>query len=439
MLKDELVPKDILMEELPPRISVLIVGPPGSGKTIFSQQLVYQILKEHKSAIYIASKSHVSSIVSSKKLFNWDVGSYMDNNQLNVVEFRNVTDPTELNISLVQVIKECREPLSLVVVDSLTALMVGIDQGKVMRFTEGLAERLQDQDVGLLLLATPTTEAEDFLIKLKSLVACVIEIRLEEGGTIQRHVRIFKFLGKKHSTQWFPFEITDNGIQFASSSVKVPDTFLFSLEGTLVAMEMDGEHIREEVDKLVVNRGYPEELLDNTEPALETLLKAVDYLRENNKDWEGLKREGFMYLERKEQEAVPRAICLEGAKNVLEILKEMKKKVGIITGMNKEGALEVLTKCELSPYADILVTRDDVENGEPHLNLVLKALKNLDSIPERTIVLGDHHTKVEAGNMAGCFTVGVLTGSGTKKTLQDADLILNSVKNLEKILTMVEQ
>ena len=438
-MKDELVPKDILKEELPPRSSVLIVGPPGSGKTIFSQQLVYQVLKEYKSAIYMASRSQVSSIVSSKKLFNWDVTSYMDNNQLNLVEFRNVTDPTELNISLAQVIQECREPLSLVVIDSLTALMVGIDQGKVMRFTEGLAEKLQDQDVNLLLLATPTAEAQDFLTKLKSLVTCVIEIRLEETGTIQRYVRIFKFLGKKHSTQWFPFEIADSGIQFASSSVKIPDTFFFSLEGTLITVEMDSERIHKELGKLVTKRGYPKELLDSTASPLETLLRAVHYMRENNKDWEGLMKKGFTYLERKEQETVSKAICLEGAKNVLKILKDMKKKVGILTEISKEGALEVLTKCELSPYVDILVTRDDVENGEPHLDLVLKALKNLDSIPERTIVLGDHHSRIEAGNMAGCFTVGVLTGVGNKKTLQEADLILNSVKNLGEILTMVEQ
>ncbi len=219
---------DIIEDHLPSGISMLIVGPPGSGKTILSQQLIFQVLRRRMSAICIAPKSQISPVVSQKKLFNWNVGSFMKNDQFTTVEIGDVADPTELNISLTQAIKMSRRPLSLVVVDSLTVLMVGMEERKIMKFAEALTRKLQDQNVGLLLLTTPTKETEDFLTKMKSLASSVIEIKLEERGTIRRYMRIFKFQERKHSTQWFPFEITEKGIQFAAAPVKpLPSSMVF--------------------------------------------------------------------------------------------------------------------------------------------------------------------------------------------------------------------
>ncbi len=218
---------DVLEEHLPSGMSMLIVGPPGSGKTILSQQLVYQALKKSKSAICIASTSQVTLITSQKKLFSWGIAPYMENNQFGAVEIGDVADPTELNISLTQAIRKTKQPLSLVALDSLTVLMVGMEQRKIMKFTEALSRKLQDQNVSLLLLTTPTRGTEDFLTKMKSLASSVIEIKLEERGTIRRYMRIFKFLDRKHSTQWYPFEITDKGIQFAAAPVRIPSDVIF--------------------------------------------------------------------------------------------------------------------------------------------------------------------------------------------------------------------
>lgn len=211
---------DILEEHLPLGISMLIVGPPGSGKTILSQQLLHGALRKKKSAICVASTSQIAQINSQKRLFNWNIESFMESDQFNAVEIGDVADPTELNISLTQAIRKTRKPLSMVAVDSLTVLMVGMEQRKIMKFTEALSRKLQDQKVSLLLLTTPTKGTEDFLTKMKSLASSVIEIKLEERGTIRRYMRIFKFLERRHSTQWYPFEITDDGIQFPSAPVR---------------------------------------------------------------------------------------------------------------------------------------------------------------------------------------------------------------------------
>lgn len=212
------------------------------------------------------------------------------------------------------------------------------------------------------------------------------------------------------------------------------DTFLFDLDGTLVTMELDFAKIREEVDCILVDKGYPQELLDYKKSVLETIDSAVAYLKENGLTWKELRKEVDTYLEKTELEAASKAVLLEGAKDILVTLKEKKKKVGIITRNNRRVALNVLKKSGLSPYVDIVLARDDVDNVKPHPDHVVKAVEKLGSTPEGTVVLGDHHFEIEAGNKAGCYTVGFLTGSGTKETLKDADIILHSIRDLKGIL-----
>ncbi len=418
-----LTPVDLLEEHLPPGISILIVGPPGSGKTILSQQLVYHTLQRDGSAIYIASRGQISQILSQQKLFNWDISSYLKNRQFSTMEIGDVADPTDLNISLSRTVDATRLPLSLVVIDSLTVLMVGMEQKRIMKFTEGLARKLQDQNIGLILLITPTKETEDFLTKMKSLISSVIEIELREEETIRRFMRIFKFLGQRHSTLWYSFDITGKGIKFAASSIRTPETFLFGLDGTLVTVDV----ARRDIDTFLKEKGCPEELLENV-PVREAIQNAVTYLRDHWQDWEEVKKEAELLLEKAEIEAAPKAVLIEGAQSVLKILKEKKKKVGIITQSSMEAAMHILKKCELDLYVDFLFTKD---MESKNVDQVMKEL----SSPERTVIVGDHSSEIEAGNKAGYFTVGVLTGWGTRKTLKNANVILNSVKDLEEILT----
>ncbi len=432
-----LTPMNILEEHLPPGISVLIVGPPGSGKTILSQQLLFRVLKGEESVVCVTSKSQINQIISQKKLFNWEVASYLENKRIGVVEIGDVADPTELSIGLSRTIGRITPPVSLIVLDSLTVLMVGMEQRKIMKFVESLTRKLQDQNVSLLLLITPTKETEDFLTKMKSLVSSVIEIELIEKETINRFMRIFKFLERRHSTLWYSFDITDKGIQFTAPSIKTPDTYLFDLDGTLVCMELDSEQIKKEVDTILVKRGYPEEFLDSDMSILETIEQGVHYLRDYGLDWEKAKNEAETLLEQAEKEAASRTVCIEGAQTVLEILKEKKKKIGVITENKKEVAQQVIKKCGLSPYVDVLLTRDDVTSGKLYETQIVQAVGKLGSSPEKTVVVGDHHEEIEAGKKTGCFAVGVLTGAGTRKTLKSANVILNSIKDLKEILTTV--
>lgn len=217
------------------------------------------------------------------------------------------------------------------------------------------------------------------------------------------------------------------------------DTFLFDLDGTLVTMELDFVQIRKDIDAIVAKSGYPRKCLDEKKSTLEIIKSAVEYVRTHGLDWKALKKEAETYLEEAETEAASKAVLIEGAKPVLKLLKEKKKKVGLITRNNRKVAVKVLKKCGLYQYVDILLARDDVGKVKPHPDHVLEAVQKLHSSPDKTVVLGDHHYEITAGNEAGCFTVAFLTGSGNRETLKEADLILDSINDLREILLTVEQ
>jgi phosphoglycolate phosphatase len=212
------------------------------------------------------------------------------------------------------------------------------------------------------------------------------------------------------------------------------DTVLFDVDGTLVTMELDFVTIRKDVDRILVEHGYPEPLLDTTASTLEIIDSAVIYLKEKGLDWNCAEKEAKTYLEKIEIEAASRAVPIQGASHLLKTLKEKSMKVGVITRNNRRVAVQVLKKSGLFQYVDVILARDDVKQVKPHPDHVVQAVELLHSTCDRTVVVGDHRYEIEAGNAAGCFTIGVLTGSGDEETLNDADVVVGSVADVEALL-----
>ncbi|MBU7033384.1 MAG: HAD family hydrolase [Theionarchaea archaeon] len=212
------------------------------------------------------------------------------------------------------------------------------------------------------------------------------------------------------------------------------DTYLFDVDGTLVTMELNFTQIKSEIRGILGNHGVPSHILDESTSVLESIKMGVEYLRDHALDWEGLKEEAETHLETRELQAASRAVPIDGAQEILGLLQEKGVKIGVITRNNRKVVMQVLKKSGLDTYVDIILARDDVEKVKPHPNHILSAIERLHSSPERTVVVGDHHYEIWAGNRAGCYTIGVLTGSGTRDTLRDAHLIIHSVRELKDFI-----
>jgi pyrophosphatase PpaX len=93
--------------------------------------------------------------------------------------------------------------------------------------------------------------------------------------------------------------------------------------------------------------------------------------------------------------------------DTVKTLQEQGFKLGIVTTKIRDTVNMGLKLTKLDQFFDVVVTLDDVEHAKPHPEPILKALAQLGSSPEETIMVGDNHHDVEAGKNAGTRTAGV--------------------------------
>lgn len=88
-------------------------------------------------------------------------------------------------------------------------------------------------------------------------------------------------------------------------------------------------------------------------------------------------------------------------------LKEDNVKMAVVSAKMRTGVLKGLRLTNLESFFDTIVTVDDVSNPKPHPEPVLKAIKDLNASPSRSIMVGDNYHDIESGKNAGTKTAGV--------------------------------
>ncbi|MFZ3590167.1 pyrophosphatase PpaX [Bacillus sp. DJP31] len=126
----------------------------------------------------------------------------------------------------------------------------------------------------------------------------------------------------------------------------------------------------------------------------------------------------------------------EGVYETVEALHKKGYKLGIVTTKLRGTVNMGLKLTKLDPFFDVVVTLDDVENAKPHPEPIEKALAQLGSSPQETIMVGDNHHDIVGGQNAGTKTAGVawsLKGAEYLQTFKP-DYMLQNMSDLLSIL-----
>lgn len=99
-----------------------------------------------------------------------------------------------------------------------------------------------------------------------------------------------------------------------------------------------------------------------------------------------------------------------GMETVLDALEHMDIRWGIVT--NKPAWLTdpLIEAMQLSTRAACVISGDTCAKRKPHPEPILHACSLLERAPEHTWYVGDAGRDIEAGNAAGCYTIGALYG-----------------------------
>lgn len=123
---------------------------------------------------------------------------------------------------------------------------------------------------------------------------------------------------------------------------------------------------------------------------------------------------------------------IPGVKETLQRLKEAGYKMAVVSADDQQSMNLFLDKFELSSYFDLVITSDNTHYQKPQKALIDEIVSKLNVTASEVVMVGDTEMDVMLGrNGQVKKVIGVLSGSGDRQDLRDADLLLGSVGEIQ--------
>ena len=219
--------------DFPPQ-AMLLIGPPGVGKTIFCKQFAFNGLVRGEPCVYVATDESPYDIQKSMKQFGFDVEPYKGNRSFRVVDCYSwklggnssseffVSNPADLSV-ISSTIEHAMKNLGKanLVLDSITGLTSVCSHHLTYfsKFLQTVVARLRLLQSNALFTVSSEAHDSQFMSFLRVAFDGTLEMNPDESGKeIKRLLRVFSLKGSKHKTNWTPFEITNRGIVIRSEN-----------------------------------------------------------------------------------------------------------------------------------------------------------------------------------------------------------------------------
>ena len=228
---------DILNGGIPRRNVVLLAGGPGTGKSIFGYQYLYNGLKRGEHGILVALEEHPVQIRISMSQFGWDVSEYEKAGEFAIVDAftagigeaakreRYVVRAPDDFQALIDVLKAAIREVKAerVVVDSVTTLYITkpvLARSMVLQLKKILSGM---GCTSILVSQVSVTERGFGGPGVEHAADGIVRLDLDEiDGELRRSLIVWKMRGTAHSMKRHPFEITSSGITVKKEALVVP-------------------------------------------------------------------------------------------------------------------------------------------------------------------------------------------------------------------------
>ena len=125
--------------------------------------------------------------------------------------------------------------------------------------------------------------------------------------------------------------------------------------------------------------------------------------------------------------------------NIEYVLTELIKqniKLAIATNKLSKFTRPILSKLNLEKKMDSVYCRDDVSAAKPSPEMIVKIMRETNSVATRTFILGDDYNDIAAGNDANIVSIIAGYGYGEPKRFAswNADYCIHNPKDLLKIV-----
>ncbi len=218
---------EILRGGIPKRNVVLLSGGPGTGKSIFGQQYLYNGLRRGEPGVLVVLEEHPVQVRVSMSQFGWDVREFEEAGKLAIVDAFTagigeaakreryvVRAPDDFQL-LIDVLREAIRDVGAerAVIDSVTTLYItkpALARSMVLQLKKILSGM---GCTSILISQVSVTERGFGGPGVEHAADGIIRLDLDEvNGELKRSLIVWKMRGTAHSMRRHPFEITNEGI-----------------------------------------------------------------------------------------------------------------------------------------------------------------------------------------------------------------------------------
>ncbi len=202
---------------------VLITGSPGTGKSIFGMQYLYNGATKYKQkGLYVSFEEKEDSIINQSKQFGWDIKKLIKSGKIEII----TVSPDEINENVMKDILNMAKKgkFQRIVFDSLTTLSINtpttftrvseLNPFVIEKFIYKFISELKKLDKTVLLIAQTDGETLSKDGISEYITDGIIYIRYESiGGEFSRTLTVRKMRETAHDEDLHPLEIGKTGIK----------------------------------------------------------------------------------------------------------------------------------------------------------------------------------------------------------------------------------
>jgi phosphoglycolate phosphatase len=219
-----------------------------------------------------------------------------------------------------------------------------------------------------------------------------------------------------------------------STTVSLPRAVLFDFDFTL-ADSSRGAHAC--INYALTNLGLPEQPRTHTDHTIGLSLPETLRSLTGINDRDTVDAFGRSFVEHADRVMADLVVFYPGVLEMLTTLRHRGVLLGIVTTKYRRRIDHLLARDGMAPLMDLIVGGDEVENPKPDPEGIMRALRELDVLPEDAIYVGDSQVDGKAASAADVAFVGVLSGTTEEAELRQwrplfilptaADLVLRAL------------
>jgi len=216
--------------------TMTVEGNTGSGKTLLSEQLMFEDLRRGRPCVFVATGDFPANIRQNMKSMGLDVTGYEQGGLLSFVDAYSseaglesrekfstpsLGDLTTLGMKITSSLPFDKAKGASLYLDSLVPLASKAKAESIISFVQSVGARMRGMGGKAVFTLGPSVDGA-VQRQLEDLADCVVQMEaFEERGIRRRRLKITKLRARRHQEGWSVFAIEDGkGIIFYSKKPK---------------------------------------------------------------------------------------------------------------------------------------------------------------------------------------------------------------------------